>query len=56
MVVGLVLPYVPGLSGKLGLVHPHPTFLGFLVAELVFYCIMVQVLKILYIKLFKRWL
>jgi P-type Mg2+ transporter len=38
------------------LVRPANTFLGFLAAELLFYCVEVQVMKVIYIKIFKVWL
>ena len=54
MLLGLVLPYIPGISHAFGFVHPKPTFYGFLAAELILYCVEVQLLKMLYIKLWKK--
>ena len=34
-------------------VRPANSFVGFLVAELVLYCVEVQLIKVLYIRLFK---
>lgn len=56
MAVGLSLPYIPPIARALGLVRPANSFLGFLVAEIALYCIEVQVVKMVYIKLFGTWL
>lgn len=56
MVVGLVIPYIPGVANALSLVRPRTEFLGFLAAELVLYCLEVQLVKMAYIKVFGRWL
>jgi Mg2+-importing ATPase len=56
MGVGLALPYIPHLRDALGMATPSPTFIGFLAAELVLYCVEVQLVKMAYIRLFGRWL
>lgn len=56
MAVGLSLPYIPPIAHALGLVRPANSFLGFLAAEIALYCIEVQAVKMVYIKLFKTWL
>jgi Mg2+-importing ATPase len=55
-VVGLVVTYIPPIARLIHLVRPASSFLGFLGAQLVIYCIEVQVTKMLYIKIFKIWL
>lgn len=55
-VIGIVLPYLPGLSEALGFVRPADSFLGFLAAEIVLYCVLVQGVKMVYKKLFHKWL
>ncbi|KAL1998886.1 hypothetical protein VTN02DRAFT_5423 [Thermoascus thermophilus] len=54
--VGFVLPYIPSLSHALGFVRPANSFLGFLAAELALYGLEVQVLKMVYVRIFKVWL
>lgn len=56
MVLGLVVPYILPIARVLGMVHPANSFLGFLAAELIFYCLEVQVMKVIYIKIFGIWL
>jgi P-type Mg2+ transporter len=56
MVIGLVLPYIHPIGRLMGLVRPANEFLGFLAAELLLYCVEVQVMKVIYIKIFKVWL
>jgi Mg2+-importing ATPase len=55
-VVGLVLPYVPPLSSALQMQRPHPTFYGFLVPILISYMLLVQLVKIVYRRVYKDWL
>lgn len=54
--IGLCLPYFPAFARALGFVRPKNSFLGFLAAELLFYCLEVQAVKVIYIKLFGTWL
>lgn len=56
MAVGLLIPFVPPFANALKLVRPRSSFIGFLALELLFYCVEVQLVKTLYIKLWKRWL
>ncbi|KAJ3499081.1 hypothetical protein NLG97_g607 [Lecanicillium saksenae] len=56
MVIGFVLPWIPAFHSALSFVNPKGTYIGFLFAELVAYCIEVQLVKMVYIKLFKVWL
>jgi P-type Mg2+ transporter len=56
MAVGFLLPYIPPFANALSLVRPKNSFIGFLVLELLIYCVEVQLVKMLYIKLWKRWL
>ena len=56
MVIGLVLPYLKPIAKLLGLVWPANSFLGFLAVELLIYCLEVQFVKVVYIKIFKVWL
>jgi len=55
-VVGWVLPYVPALSSALQMQRPHPTFYGFLVPILISYMLLVQLVKIIYRRVYKEWL
>lgn len=56
MSVGLVLPYIPPFQKALAFVRPAKNFLAFLAAELVLYCVEVQVVKMVYVKIFGTWL
>ncbi|KAG6032795.1 hypothetical protein E4U41_007125 [Claviceps citrina] len=56
MLLGFALPWIPPFQPGLNFVNPAPSYIGFLVAELVLYCIEVQIVKMIYIKIFKTWL
>lgn len=56
MILGFSIPFIPPLANALQLVRPKNSFVGFLAAELVLYCLEVQVVKMLYIRAFGRWL
>jgi Mg2+-importing ATPase len=56
MAVGFLLPYIPAFANALNFVRPKNSFIGFLVLELLIYCVEVQLVKMLYIKRWKRWL
>lgn len=56
MLVGFLIPYIPHVSNSLQLVRPRNSFIGFLAVELVFYCFEVQLVKMLYVRVFGRWL
>lgn len=56
MVIGFVLPWIPPLHAPLDFVNPAASFVGFLAAELLLYCVEVQLVKMLYVKIFKTWL
>jgi Mg2+-importing ATPase len=56
MAIGLAIPYIPPIASALGLIRPRTEFLGFLAAELALYCLEVQLVKVLYVKIFGRWL
>lgn len=56
MGVGLLLPYIPPIRNVLLMATPAPSFIGFLAAELVLYCVEVQLVKMGYVWLFGKWL
>ena len=56
MCVGFAIPFIPPFANLLHLVRPANSFIGFLAAELVFYCVEVQVVKMIYIRAFGKWL
>lgn len=56
MTIGLIIPYIKPVAHALGMVHPANSFLGFLVAELLLYCLEIQLLKVAYKKIFGMWL
>lgn len=55
-IVGFVIPYIPKLNHALNLTPPHGSFICILAAFLVLYAVVIQLVKMLYIKIFKRWL
>jgi len=56
MAVGLLIPYIPSVRDALLMATPAKSFIGFLAAELVLYCVEVQVVKMVYVRVFGRWL
>ena len=56
MVIGVAVPYIPPFAHALQLVTPKTSFVGFLAAELMLYSIEVQIMKMIYVKIFKKWL
>jgi Mg2+-importing ATPase len=56
MTVGLIIPYIKPVAYALGMVKPASSFLGFLVIELLLYCFEVQLVKVVYKKIFGTWL
>lgn len=55
-VLGLIIPYVPPFAKALKLVRPGGDFMGILIACLVLYTIVMQLTKMVYIRIWKRWL
>lgn len=53
--IGIAIPYSP-LGSFEHMEHPYPMFYPFLVAILICYMILVQVVKMIYIHVFKEWL
>lgn len=56
MLLGFSIPYIPPFANASQLVTPRNSFIGFLAAELMFYCLEVQEVKMLYVRAFGRWL
>ncbi|KAF8247657.1 MG transport ATPase [Wilcoxina mikolae CBS 423.85] len=56
MIIGFVIPYITPLQRALAFVRPANSFVWFLLAELALYCVEVQLVKIVYIRIFKAWL
>lgn len=54
-VIGIAIPYTP-LGTALSMEHPNASFLGFLPVILICYCLLVQIVKTTYIRVFKEWL
>jgi Mg2+-importing ATPase len=54
--IGLSIPYIDPIAKMLQMVRPANSFLGFLLAEVALYCLMVQGVKMVYIRAFGRWL
>lgn len=56
MIIGFVIPWIPPIQRGLSFVNPAPSYVGFLAAELLLYCVEVQIVKMIYIKIFGTWL
>lgn len=56
MAIGFAIPWIPPFRSALGMGMPAPSYVGFLVAELLLYCVEVQIVKMIYIRLFNAWL
>ena len=56
MVLGVVIPYIPGLGPAFQLIHINPSFYGFMAAIVLGYCLAMQAFKYVYIKVFGTWL
>ncbi|QUC17578.1 uncharacterized protein UV8b_01819 [Ustilaginoidea virens] len=56
MVIGFVMTWIPPIQRAFSFEQPAPTYVGFLVAELVLYCVEVQVVKMIYVRVFRAWL
>ncbi len=56
MLVGFLFPYIPPFANALQFVRPAKEFIGFLAAELVLYCVEVQVVKMVYVRWTGVWL
>ncbi|CZT45820.1 related to PMR1-Ca++-transporting P-type ATPase located in Golgi [Rhynchosporium secalis] len=55
-VLGLAVPYIPPFAKALKLVPSGGTFIGIILACLVLFAVVLQLAKMLYIKIWKRWL
>lgn len=53
--IGLALPYVPRISEFLDFVPIEPNIYPFIFLVLLAYCIVTQIAKVVYIKIFKKW-
>lgn len=56
MIIGFVFPWIPALRPAFHFAQPAVTFVGFLAAELLAYAIEVQLVKMVYIRVFGTWL
>uniref|UniRef100_A0A0B7KSI2 Magnesium-transporting ATPase, P-type 1 n=1 Tax=Bionectria ochroleuca TaxID=29856 RepID=A0A0B7KSI2_BIOOC len=56
MTIGFILPWIPALRPAFSFAQPAPSFVGFLAAELLVYCLEVQLVKMVYIRIFGSWL
>ncbi|PBP16699.1 magnesium-translocating P-type ATPase [Diplocarpon rosae] len=54
--IGFAIPYIPPFARALNLVHPEASFVGILVAFLVLYAAVMQIAKMVYIRIWNRWL
>lgn len=56
MIIGFVFPWIPALRPAFHFAQPAVTFVGFLAAELLAYAVEVQLVKMVYIRVFGTWL
>lgn len=56
MAVGFCIPYIPVLDQVFRMTRPANSYVGILAALLLAYCIEVQIVKMVYIRVFKKWL
>jgi Mg2+-importing ATPase len=56
MVIGLLIPYCVPIRNALKMARPENSFLGFLIVELLVYCLEVELVKALYMKIFRTWI
>lgn len=56
MLIGFCIPYIPPLRDALSMTRPADTYIGILAALLLAYCIEVQIVKMIYVRIFKTWL
>ncbi|PHH88453.1 hypothetical protein CDD83_7518 [Cordyceps sp. RAO-2017] len=56
MSIGFAIPWIPAFQRALGFAQPAVTYVGLLAAELVLYCLEVQLVKMVYVRIFKTWL
>jgi P-type Mg2+ transporter len=52
----LAIPYVPRVNSALRMMPPLPEYYGFLVAILLSYVLLAQVVKMIYQRIFNDWL
>ena len=53
--IGMILPFT-AVGAKLGMVHLPDAYFGWLAATVVAYCALTQLVKVIYMKRFGRWL
>ncbi|TVY81744.1 Magnesium-transporting ATPase, P-type 1 [Lachnellula suecica] len=56
LAIGFSLPYIGPIAHAVEFERPNNSFLGFLVAEMAFYAVLVEITKRIQLKYFKRWL
>jgi Mg2+-importing ATPase len=55
IVIGMLIPFSP-LGAKIGMVPLPPVYFAWLALTLVSYCVLTQLMKVLYIRRYGRWL
>ncbi|KAF5667253.1 magnesium-translocating P-type ATPase [Fusarium heterosporum] len=56
MAIGFALPWIPPFRPAFSFAQPAPSYVGFLMAELLAYVVEVQLVKMIYIRIFGTWL
>ncbi|WP_338972335.1 magnesium-translocating P-type ATPase [Spiroplasma endosymbiont of Panorpa germanica] len=55
-IIAISIPYIPHVNTGLGMTHPGYSFIPIVIGLLFLYLIFAQLVKMLYIKIFKKWL
>ena len=55
IVIGVLIPYT-AIGTKLGMLEMPPVYFGWLAATVLGYCTLTQLMKVLYIRRYGRWL
>ncbi len=53
--IGLSLPYIPVINELVDMVYLRPMCYPYIFAAIVAYCILIQLVKLLYLKIFREW-
>lgn len=56
MSIGFAIPWITEFQRALSFAQPAKSYVGFLVVELLAYCVEVQVVKMVYVRIWKTWL
>jgi len=55
IIIGMAIPYT-GLGAKIGMLPLPPAYFGWVAATVLTYCALTQLVKLIYIRRYGRWL